>query len=290
MPKSNTPQIYLIWSGDVSKNIAMTFKKFANMIFSPSINVFMSETDITAGELSVATLLQELKSSEFGLAFIYKDNARAPWINFELGALSSSSISHGVYALIIDNDEKCLAGTPVSDSQYKRFNKDGLWSVLSKIISECELDKSSEIFKERFNNSYPEFQRNCNDYIIDFQNKVSSKGFDSESTNDDNYGEILGQLVSVNNILKLNYVDELKTQITELKKVLLSLSSKNIEAMQLSFKAEKYELAYKNYIEKTRELISKLTSNVELGKAMENGQIISYLEKTIEQIMNICME
>ena len=288
MKQDNTPKIYLIWSGDVSKNIAKEFKGLSNIVFAPSLGVFMSETDIMAGELSVSTLLGELRSCEFGLAFIYKDNARAPWVNFEFGALSSSAKSLGVFALIIDNNEKCLAGTPVSDSQYKCLNKDGLWNILTIIIEKCSLSENRDIFKERFDRNYPEFQKKCDEIIKKQQNRKTVN--DSPLTNEDGYGEILGQLVSINNILKLGYVDEIKAQIMELKKILLALSSNNIDAIQLSFKSEKYELAYKNYVEKTLELISKLTASVNAGEPIDISVIIALLEKNIEQIMNICME
>lgn len=281
-------KIYLIWAGEVSKKVAVQFKYFSENVFAPSLTSFMSETDIMAGELSVSTLMNELKECEFGIAFIYKDNARAPWVNFEIGALQCSTIAHGVSVLIIDNDQTSLAGTPLSDLQYKLFDKEGLWSILSRIVRAAQLDDNIETFKSRFGCYYSEFKKEC-DEIIKTNNSKPSQNTSSKKL-EGSFEQILSELVSINNVLKLNYVEGLKEQIADLKRILSSMSEDSINTMKLSFRSQKYESAYKNFCSKINNLILKLYSNIKEKDSEEIRTVIGQLEKILEQTMNMCGE
>lgn len=280
-------KIYLIWGGDISKKVALEFKTFSENVLAPSLTTFMSETDIIAGEFSVPTLMSELKECKFGIAFINKDNARAPWVNFEIGALKNSTIANSVSILIIDNNQTSLAGTPLSDLQYKLFDKTGLWKILSEIIEGAGFGESISAFKSRFESYFSNFKANC-DKIINSNSSLCPSN--SLPNSEENYEQILSELVSINNVLKLNYIENLKEQITNLKRILLTMSEDSFNAMKLSFRSQKYESAYKNFCSQTNALISNLyiTSNDNNSEII--CSIISQLEKILEQTMSMCGE
>ena len=80
-------QIFTSWSGERSKAAALGLRSLLQDLFEDAVDVFISE-HINPGEAWAVRLGRELEESEFGIICIAQENARAPWLLFEAGAIA----------------------------------------------------------------------------------------------------------------------------------------------------------------------------------------------------------
>src|SRR5689334_3268326 len=81
------PTIFISWSGDRSKAVALALREWLPMVIQ-SVDVWMSETDIAKGSRSMLEVMQKLSAADFGLICLTPENQLRPWILFEAGAIA----------------------------------------------------------------------------------------------------------------------------------------------------------------------------------------------------------
>ena len=110
-------KIFIMWSGDLSKNIAKELKKtlekeiFANT----ALQCFFSDENIVSGEDWWNRLKGELKKCDMGIICITKENVRAPWIYFESGALVARDLR--IKPLLFNCNLNSLSRTPIRNNR-----------------------------------------------------------------------------------------------------------------------------------------------------------------------------
>src|ERR1035441_2856666 len=85
----NVLNVLLSWSGATSRSIASILRERLSASF-PSVNVWMSETDVPAGANWSFTVAKALERTQFGVICVTAENMNAPWLMFEAGALSKA--------------------------------------------------------------------------------------------------------------------------------------------------------------------------------------------------------
>jgi len=80
-------RIFTSWSGERSKAAALGLRSLLQDLFEDAVDVFISE-HINPGEAWAVRLGRELEESEFGIICITQENAHAPWLLFEAGAIA----------------------------------------------------------------------------------------------------------------------------------------------------------------------------------------------------------
>jgi len=157
-------KVFLSWSGSRSKEVAQYFGEWLPHIFH-SLDIFIS-VEIAKGLDWNKEIYENLKTCDFGLFFITKNNINSSWLNFEAGALRSldrpimnvlcdktvSSADIGVLQLFqttnlyvpedvkrLLSSIKTICSSTIKDSVFDKLVNDNLpqlmetWGVLQKI-------------------------------------------------------------------------------------------------------------------------------------------------------------
>ena len=82
-------KVFISWSGETSHKVAIALHDWLPYIIQ-AVKPFMSSGDIFKGERWSDVLAKELEDTQFGIICVTPSNIKAPWLNFEAGALSKS--------------------------------------------------------------------------------------------------------------------------------------------------------------------------------------------------------
>lgn len=279
--KESTPCVFFSWSGERSKKVAEEFQDLFKGVFDPVIDCFLSTRDIAPGTRSVQILFEKLEKCNYGICFIDSENVRAPWIQFEAGALSKMVVDSQVMVLLLDNNTESLQGTPLFEFQHKLFNKEHIQSIFEEIIKLFDQVSSRDSFLKRFENGWDNFYENSSKILANVQNEI-----DMQNTEKDELNTIKKMLVDVQNLLKIDYgqtVRESVGLVNELKKIMLNMSPDNINDMKMRFKVQRYEMVFEQNIQSIEELID----NIESEGNYSTEEIIEKLNNIIGRTMSL---
>ena len=82
-------KVFLSWHGMLSKSVALALRDWLRDVIQ-SVEPFMSAEDIAPGVRWAANLSAELANTTFGIVCLTRENVAAPYINYEVGALSKA--------------------------------------------------------------------------------------------------------------------------------------------------------------------------------------------------------
>lgn len=138
--KKDYKKIFISWSGDNSKEIAVSLKNILqNSVFKDTgLECFVSDIDISSGDDWWSKIKAELKKCKLGIVCITKENIRAPWIYFESGAMVARDLK--LIPLLINCDIKSLNNTPISSKHMVDFyNLEKFKNMIKTINAELQL-------------------------------------------------------------------------------------------------------------------------------------------------------
>lgn len=282
MENRESGEVFFSWSGDKSKEIALKFQDLFKHVFEPAVTSFMSARDIGVGRRSLDVLFSKLEQCNYGVCFVDAENARAPWIQFEAGALSKLIDTSRVMVLSLDGNVQSLEGTPLNEFQHKLFNKDDIKSIFEGIIESYKLEKSRDIIIQRFDGKWDNFYRNAQ--------IILEKGEEQKKVETDEDGKldiIMKMLVGVQNLLKTEWTQNIKdgkSMVNELKSIICSMKPEDLLKVQLSFKIQRYELFSQQIIHEIEEVIEEMDSG-EDEKCIERSK--NRLERIIQNAISL---
>ena len=224
-----------------------------------------------------------LEMCDYGICFINSDNARAPWIQFEAGALSKISNNAKVVVILLDNNVDSLDGNPLSQFQYVLFDKIQIKSgVFEKIIKTFKLEDSKDIFINRFEINWEKFYEKStkisNDSKTDRQN-------DEDILNDkEELDTIKKMLVDVLNLQKTELNQTVKDSmglLNELKKLLKIMNPEDFSRMQVHYKIDRYEKTFQQIIYEIEEVLDSLDND----DIKDNVLIIDRIKEKLDNII-----
>lgn len=140
-------KIFVSWSGDRSKMIAIALKAWLERFFQ-NIDVFMSESDIEPGTRWAQRLNDELQVSRYGIICLTPENRNSDWILFEAGALSNQ-VQNRVTPLLFQLDFAEVKG-PLSQFQYLKADEDGFRRLADAINGNLEKPLSAGKMSDYF--------------------------------------------------------------------------------------------------------------------------------------------
>lgn len=141
-------KIFISWSGQVAQKVSRILAENLTLIL-PDTECFQSSEGIEKGARWSTEIATKLEESSLGILCITKENADAPWVAFEAGALSKSIKESRVVPLLLDADPSDLAGGPLAQFQATLFNKDEIGSMLKSLMrgeADDVIRKSETIF------------------------------------------------------------------------------------------------------------------------------------------------
>jgi hypothetical protein len=192
--------IFISWSGDKSKKVAELFKRWLPQIIQ-SLSPWYSPDDIGKGAVWFNEITEKLKSVNFSIICLTKENKEAPWILFEAGAIAKGIPDNKVYTFLVDLEVTDIMA-PLSSFNHTKYDKEEIKKLI-KDINEMLVEKklSPEILDNTFDKFWPDFE--CEFRQIETDDSVK-KSDDERSDND-----ILKEILLLNRSFdkRLNYLE-----------------------------------------------------------------------------------
>lgn len=148
-------KLFVSWSGEYSRKVAETLKTWIPAVLQ-SVEVFYSPEDIEKGDDWNSRLTKELEECKYGVICLTPENVKAPWINFEAGALAKSMDSR-VSALMLGIETSDVKG-PLSRFQNTRFEKEDFKKLVRSINSSTEKPLAPDVLSYIFEKMWTHLQ------------------------------------------------------------------------------------------------------------------------------------
>ena len=152
-------EIFISWSGDVSKCVAMLFHQWLPRVIQ-CLRPWFSDADIGKGVRWASEISQKLDGINFGIICVTRENVNAPWLLFEAGAISKIIGIAKVCPVLLDIEKSEMSSSPLSQFQMTEIDKSDMFKLL-KDINKClpGTSVSEDILKRTFEKFWPEFEK-----------------------------------------------------------------------------------------------------------------------------------
>lgn len=150
-------RIFISWSGARSQALAQALHEWLPLVLHYA-QPWLSQSDIAAGERWGTEVAKELEGSNFGIICVTRENASAPWILFEAGALAKLMQEGRVIPLLLDIEFKDISG-PLAQFQAKKVERTGLNDVIVSINRMATQPVPDDRAARLFESLWPEFEK-----------------------------------------------------------------------------------------------------------------------------------
>ena len=150
-------KIFISWSGDESKQVALLLKAWLKKLLQAT-EPWMSDVDIEPGTRWSEKISAELRESQFGIICVTQENQGSEWINFEAGALSIAlnETDRKVVPLLIGFEERGdLRKGPLGLFNAVRFAEEDMWKLILTMNAKLSANLDGEDLRELFDVFWP---------------------------------------------------------------------------------------------------------------------------------------
>lgn len=151
-------KIFLSWSGPRSKELAELFHSWLPSVLE-SAQPFFSP-NIPKGSKGIADINDALLDCDFGIVIVTKQNAKAPWIQYESGMLASKG-TRKVAVVILDKFVELDDLGPLGQFQFTKIDGDG--KDLKKLLQTINDCSSCPIGAKKFEQQWDNWKGNFYD-------------------------------------------------------------------------------------------------------------------------------
>lgn len=152
-------KIFISWSGKKSKEAALILRSWLPDVIQ-NVEPWMSSEDIGAGSRQSRDIEKQLQDSNFGIICLTRDNATAPWVNFEAGAIAKSVENSFVCPYLLDLKSSQIPRGPLNLFQAKVANRDETWELLQGINNAMESGSlTEEQLARTFDRWWPDLEK-----------------------------------------------------------------------------------------------------------------------------------
>lgn len=176
--EENHMKVFVSWSGDLSKKIAESIKKWLPS-FINQVEVFFSPEDIEKGENWDSKISKELSECNYGIICLTKENVSAAWINFEAGAIAKALDSRAA-TLMVNINPSDVKG-PLSRYQATKLEKEDFYQLIKNINSQCENPVNDNVLENTFNGLWDTMFAELKKAVANY--KTVSNGKDKKDLN-----------------------------------------------------------------------------------------------------------
>jgi len=136
--KVSKQNIFLSWSGERSKEIAIIFDKFLSDIFGNKVETWISTHSIKPGDNGAVKIDEGLLNSNFGIYFLTEENVESEWIHYELGAIHAAKYNAKNVKItipyLLTKNIKFESGCPFNSAIQRTYSdKSGTYEIALKI-------------------------------------------------------------------------------------------------------------------------------------------------------------
>ncbi|TXI19271.1 MAG: toll/interleukin-1 receptor domain-containing protein [Nitrosomonas sp.] len=149
--------VFVSWSGPRRKQVATALTGWLRDVIQ-SLDIWMSEQDITPGARWNHELATQLNSTQFGILCLTPDNLNSGWLIFEAGALSKAIEESSVVPYrfgLKDTD----VGPPLSQFQGVDTDREGTLKLVMKIHEATMSKLAKERVEKAFEKYWPDLEK-----------------------------------------------------------------------------------------------------------------------------------
>ncbi|GAA4983319.1 hypothetical protein GCM10023205_61370 [Yinghuangia aomiensis] len=183
-------KVFISWSGDLSREVAKELKSWATPILQ-SVDFWLSSHDISAGQRWFDRISRELDDINFGMVCLTRQNVKAPWVNFEAGALAKSIEAARVVPVYVNLNAVDVTG-PLSNFQGVQLNREGIHSLVHDVNAATDRPVPDPPLDGLFDAMWPQLEAKLNEARNKFteldQEEVPARSAESM------FGEVLGRI------------------------------------------------------------------------------------------------
>lgn len=151
-------RVFISWSGDRSKMVAESMRRWIGLVLQQA-EPWMSGSDIVAGVRWSVDIAKELEESAVAVICLTSDNTSAPWVLYEVGALSHRLGNSLVIPYLFGIEPADIAG-PLAMFQATTADRAGTLRLLSSINQKLgPLAVSESTLRETFDHMWPRLDR-----------------------------------------------------------------------------------------------------------------------------------
>lgn len=158
MEQPQDVKVFISWSGDLSKHVAVALRGWLPLLFD-RVTPWVSDQDIEVGQRSLARIEAELEDTQFGIVVVTAANQKAPWLNFEAGAMSKSigdGAEQRVVPLLVDFSNPTDIMGPLAQFQAKSATREGMLDIVRSLAEITRTDEG--VIRSRFHQSWPDLE------------------------------------------------------------------------------------------------------------------------------------
>ncbi|SRR5579862_2089609 len=187
-------KIFISWSGDRSKQIAVALNKWIKMVLQAT-EPWISTNDIDGGSVWFNKITEQLKDSQTSIICLTPENVNEPWILFEAGAVAKGVEANRVCTLLIGLSPTDVRG-PLAQFNHTLCNKDGL----RKLLYDLNKRLKQQLDEIQFNNVFDALWPALSPAIDGALKKPSSAApTKKDRSSEDMLAEILERIRTVEN-------------------------------------------------------------------------------------------
>lgn len=150
-------KVFISWSGDRSHALAKALSEWIPLVLY-FVKPWYSQSDIAAGQRWGDLIGKNLEDTNLGILCVTQENADAPWLLFEAGALSKSTQVSRIIPLLLDMEAKDIL-YPLAQFQCSKVGRAGLLEVVHSLNQAAPNSVPSEQVKQLFDALWPQFEK-----------------------------------------------------------------------------------------------------------------------------------
>lgn len=135
-------QVFISWSGDRSKAVAAAIRDWMPLVIQ-SVKPWFSPEDIDKGARWLSDLNGQLEKQSVAVICVTPESANAPWLLFEVGALSKALEASWVRPVLFGMEPTDVQG-PLAQFQATRTNKEDMRRLLGTVNKRLEAPLSDQ--------------------------------------------------------------------------------------------------------------------------------------------------
>ena len=159
-------RIFISWSGAASRGFARILKEWLPTVL-PYARPWLSSDDIRKGKPWDSELTRQLEATSYSLVCVTtRQVAKAPWVNFEAGAVSKYIEHAHVSPLLVSVDPADLDGLPLARFQCTQFTKADVRRLLRSINEASDSPVSKEQLSRNLRNTWSQLKRDVDELSL----------------------------------------------------------------------------------------------------------------------------
>lgn len=151
-------KVFVSWSGGQAQRVAEVWCNLLTDMFD-TVQPFMSEQNIGAGERGLFKIAAELEGTSFGIIVVTPENQNSQWLNYEAGALSKGFTDPTVRVApsLVGFERKSDVTGPLGQFQANLLDAEGVERVLLEVAGAAGVDL--EPIPARFRRTWGDYEQ-----------------------------------------------------------------------------------------------------------------------------------